>query len=271
MSSGNSDDDTSRMKLVAEKIKGKKKRRAIARESDKGSFLKRSKTHTSPDKEIEETTQTEETIPPATEKEARAEKETGPSTRPSFVKKVKRPTEGNVTILQPRALPPHFTPLTILLPSSALCWKSLLPGLTEADGLKLMTVVMMNHAKRSRDLRRELEEAQAERDPVVTEKWALKERNQQLQAKEAELASGLCKLSIDQLPLWEPLCEALSKMSSPECITSFPGDVAPVFSRGRGEELAIPEVFDEDFGIDLEEDEDETTEEDDTGNSGAKD
>ncbi|CAI9095191.1 OLC1v1031075C1 [Oldenlandia corymbosa var. corymbosa] len=85
------------------------------------------------------------------------------------------------------------------------------------------------------------------------------------------LKLGLCKLSTDQLPLWEAFCEVLSKMSSPENIVSFPRDVASIFTRGPGEELAIPEVSDEYFGIDLEEDEDETAKEDDTGNSGAKD
>ncbi|CAI9109067.1 OLC1v1008806C1 [Oldenlandia corymbosa var. corymbosa] len=55
------------------------------------------------------------------------------------------------------------------------------------------------------------------------------------------LVRGLCKLTTGQLPL------------------------------GPGEESAVTKVSDEDFGIDLEEDEDETVEEDDIGNSGAKD
>ncbi|CAI9089142.1 OLC1v1023652C1 [Oldenlandia corymbosa var. corymbosa] len=310
----NSDDDMSTTKSMVEKIT--KKKRPMARESEKGPTTKKSKNNTSSAEQIEAAKQGEETIPPLTKKEAPVEKKTRPSTQP-------------------------------------------LP----------MSVVMMKHAKRSSDLRRELAEARAERDQALIEKKTLEERNQQLQAKEIELASvqtqlgelklklqeycdlhiskedlnkwyyafwwrmlssggmtvaveeintasmvygghaiaveglkrlkskvlvkakwlkqflkenpkktmyealvqGLCKLSMDQLPLWEPVCEALSKMSSPENIVSFPGDVASIFTRGPTEELAIPEVSDGYFGIDLEEDEDETAEEDDTGNSGAKD
>ncbi|CAI9114879.1 OLC1v1015695C1 [Oldenlandia corymbosa var. corymbosa] len=344
----NSDDDTSTTKLEAEKIKKKKKKRAVARESEKGPTANKSKTHTSPDKEIEATKQTEVTIPPSSEKEAPSEKESGPSARPSCVEKGKSPVAGNVTIL-PLEIPaggPTVAVHTFDNPPTIECpmLEEFAACLTEADRLKLMCAVMMNHAKRSRDLRRELAEAQAKSDQAVIEKRALEERNQQLQAKEVKLASvqtqlgelkqkfqeycdlhiskedlnkwctafwwrmlssggmtavveeintvsmaygghaenpkktmyealvrGLCKLSTDLLPLWEPLCEALSKMDLPENIASFPGDVAPVFSRGPCEELAIPKVSDEDFGINLKEDKDETAEEDDTSNSGAKD
>ncbi|CAI9111745.1 OLC1v1012053C1 [Oldenlandia corymbosa var. corymbosa] len=298
--------------------------------------------------EEKEARQTKETIPPITENEAPSEKETsekesGPSTRPNHVEKGKNPVEGNVTIFFPK-IPtggPAVVVHTFDNPPTIECpvLEEFAANLTEADGLKLMSAVMKNHAKRSRDLRRELTEAQAKRDQVVIEKRALEERNQQLQAKEVELAlvqtqlgelkqkfqeyynlhiskedlnkwctafcwrmlssggmtfaveeintasmayrghavaiEGLKRLKskkpIKSATLWEPLCEALSKMGSLENITSFLEDVAPIFTRGPGEEMAIPKVVDEDFRIDLEEDENETAEEDDTGNSGPKD
>ncbi|CAI9112775.1 OLC1v1013267C1 [Oldenlandia corymbosa var. corymbosa] len=177
--------------------------------------------------------------------------------------------EGNVTILPPE-IPtggPSVAVHTFDNPPTIECpvLEEFAANLTEADGLKLVSTVMMNHAQRSRDLRREPVEARAKRDQALIEKQALEERNQQLQAKEVELASVQTQLGEIEAEI------SRSKMSSPENIVSFPGDVASVFTRGPGEELAILEVSDEYFGIDLEEDEDETAEENDTGNSGAKD
>ncbi|CAI9106817.1 OLC1v1006045C1 [Oldenlandia corymbosa var. corymbosa] len=232
----NSDDDTSTTKSVVEKIKKKKKKRVVARESEKGPSTKKSKTDVSSSKQIEATKLGKKTIASLTEKETPTEKETGPNTQPSSVEKGKGPFEGNVTILLSEipAGAPSVAVHTFDNPPTIECpvLEEFAANLTEADGLKL------------ENPKKDMYEA---------------------------LVWGLCKLSTDQLPLWEPLCAALSKISAPEKIVSFPGDVAVVFTRGLGEELAIPEVFNEYFGIDLKEDEDETAEEDDTSNSGAKD
>ncbi|CAI9108673.1 OLC1v1008339C1 [Oldenlandia corymbosa var. corymbosa] len=322
------DDNTSITKSVLEKIKRKKKKRAVARESEKGPTTKKSKTHTSPDKEIEAKKQTKETIPPTTEKEAPSEKETRPSTRPSCVEKEKSPVEGtvtNVTILPPK-IPAGGLAVTVYTfdnPPTIECpvLEEFTASLTEEDRLKLMSTIMMNHAKKSRDLRRELAEPQANRDQAVTEKRVLDERNHQLQAKEAELASvktqlgelkqkfqEYCDLHISKEYLtkwctafwWRMLSsggmttaveeiniasmaygghavtvEGLKRLKSKKPIKAkwlkqFLKE-NPTKTIGPCEELAIPEVSEEDFGIDLEEDEDEAAEEDDTCNSGAKD
>ncbi|CAI9108247.1 OLC1v1007810C1 [Oldenlandia corymbosa var. corymbosa] len=81
----------------------------------------------------------------------------------------------------------------------------------------------------------------------------------------------MMRLSLEQLPLWGALTGAISKMSSPAEIASFPGDVPAVLAKGPSEEDPIPEVPDEYMGIELE-DADEDTEEDvaDTGHSGVQ-
>ncbi|CAI9094734.1 OLC1v1030521C1 [Oldenlandia corymbosa var. corymbosa] len=81
----------------------------------------------------------------------------------------------------------------------------------------------------------------------------------------------LTRLSLEQLPLWAALTGAMSKMSSPAEIASFPGDVPAFLAKGPSEEDPIPEVPDEYMGIELE-DADEETEEDvaDTGHSGVQ-
>ncbi|CAI9117238.1 OLC1v1018587C1 [Oldenlandia corymbosa var. corymbosa] len=85
------------------------------------------------------------------------------------------------------------------------------------------------------------------------------------------LVKVLKKLSSEQLPLWEALCDALVKMGTPEDMAVFPGDPAIVLSKGLSDEEPIPEVLDEYIGIELEEKDDEALGEDvsDTGNSGA--
>ncbi|CAI9106704.1 OLC1v1005917C1 [Oldenlandia corymbosa var. corymbosa] len=67
------------------------------------------------------------------------------------------------------------------------------------------------------------------------------------------------------------LCGALAKMSIPGDVGAFLSDIAAVLARGFGEELPIPDVPDEYIGIELEDEDDVTSEERDTGNSGAKD
>ncbi|CAI9102332.1 OLC1v1000584C1 [Oldenlandia corymbosa var. corymbosa] len=86
------------------------------------------------------------------------------------------------------------------------------------------------------------------------------------------LIKVLNKLSSEQLPLWESLCEALVKMGASEDTTMFLGDPATVLSKGPSEEEPIPEVLDEYIGIELEEEDDEASKEDvdDTGNSGVQ-
>ncbi|CAI9114957.1 OLC1v1015784C1 [Oldenlandia corymbosa var. corymbosa] len=82
------------------------------------------------------------------------------------------------------------------------------------------------------------------------------------------MVNVLTRLSLEQLPLWGALTGAMSKMSSPAEIASFPGDVPAVLAKGPSEEDPISEVSDEYMGIELE-DADEETEEDvaDTGHS----
>ncbi|CAI9089670.1 OLC1v1024288C1 [Oldenlandia corymbosa var. corymbosa] len=84
------------------------------------------------------------------------------------------------------------------------------------------------------------------------------------------LMKSLSKLNVEQLPLWEPLCGALAKMGGPEDISSFLGDLATILSRGPGEKLIAPDVLDEYIGVELEDDDDDVSEEGETGNSGAK-
>ncbi|CAI9112046.1 OLC1v1012417C1 [Oldenlandia corymbosa var. corymbosa] len=81
----------------------------------------------------------------------------------------------------------------------------------------------------------------------------------------------LTRLSLEQLPLWGALTGAMSKMSSPAQIASFPGNVPAVLAKGPSEEDPMPEVPDEYMGIELE-DTDEETEEDvaDTSHSGVQ-
>ncbi|CAI9099055.1 OLC1v1035816C1 [Oldenlandia corymbosa var. corymbosa] len=59
------------------------------------------------------------------------------------------------------------------------------------------------------------------------------------------LVKVLTKLSSEQLPLWEVLCDALVKMGSPEDMAVFPGDPAIVLSKSPSDEKLIPEVPDE--------------------------
>ncbi|CAI9099052.1 OLC1v1035813C1 [Oldenlandia corymbosa var. corymbosa] len=86
------------------------------------------------------------------------------------------------------------------------------------------------------------------------------------------LENVLTKLNIEQLPLLKSLCGALAKVRTPKEITTFPGDLATVLSKGPSEEEPVPEVLDEYMGIELEDADDEASEEDvvDTGHSGAQ-
>ncbi|CAI9114989.1 OLC1v1015819C1 [Oldenlandia corymbosa var. corymbosa] len=86
------------------------------------------------------------------------------------------------------------------------------------------------------------------------------------------LVKVLTKLSSEQLPLWEALCEALIKMGTPKDMAMFPGDPAIILSKGPSDEEPTPEVPDEYIGIELEEEDDEASREDvaDTGNSGVQ-
>ncbi|CAI9099082.1 OLC1v1035853C1 [Oldenlandia corymbosa var. corymbosa] len=81
----------------------------------------------------------------------------------------------------------------------------------------------------------------------------------------------LTRLSLEQLPLWGALTGAMSKMSSPAEIASFPSDVPAILAKGPSEEDPIPEVPDKYTGIELK-DADEETEEDvaDAGHSGVQ-
>ncbi|CAI9104113.1 OLC1v1002726C1 [Oldenlandia corymbosa var. corymbosa] len=111
------------------------------------------------------------------------------------------------------------------------------------------------------------------RDRPIKAKWFkyfLKENPKK--AMHEALVNVLTKLSIEQLPLWEPLCGALAKMGTPEKITTFPSDLATVSSKDPSEEEPILEVPDEYMGIELENADDEASEEDvaDTCHSGAQ-
>ncbi|CAI9095151.1 OLC1v1031030C1 [Oldenlandia corymbosa var. corymbosa] len=69
------------------------------------------------------------------------------------------------------------------------------------------------------------------------------------------LVNVLTKLSVEQLPLWESLCVALTKMGNFEEIAMFPGDIATALARGPSEEEPIPDVQDSHMGIEMEDDE----------------
>ncbi|CAI9099326.1 OLC1v1036122C1 [Oldenlandia corymbosa var. corymbosa] len=181
----NSDEETSTTKPVVEK---KKKKKRIVKDSKKG-LRKKSKKNTPVEEKIESAKQGEKTIPPAieeswippteqsatpnVEEETRTVNEAGPSTKPPVVEKGKGPLEGNVTILPaqlfergPSAAVYTFSPLAIDCP----LLEDFATSLAKADSLKLMSTVMMNCTKCSRDLRQELVEARVERDQAVNEK-----------------------------------------------------------------------------------------------------
>ncbi|CAI9089739.1 OLC1v1024370C1 [Oldenlandia corymbosa var. corymbosa] len=178
----NSDEDMSTEKTMVEKMRKKKKRGA--KDSKKGPNVKKSKTNTTAAKQTEAWKEGGATIPPVVEE---------PRVPP---------------VIEEEVLQPQYTPSVRRPPLSARYWKSLLPK-TEADRLRLMSTVMMNCVKRSRDLRPNLENCK---------------RN----SKNCDLL-----ISKEDLNKW---CASFwwRLLSSGGMATA-----------GPGEELEVPEVFDE--------------------------
>ncbi|CAI9115251.1 OLC1v1016104C1 [Oldenlandia corymbosa var. corymbosa] len=82
------------------------------------------------------------------------------------------------------------------------------------------------------------------------------------------LKKGLQQLSDSQLPLFGPLCSAVSQMRSSTEIASFEGDALTVLPDDAGEEVRVPELAPDFIGIEVEweEDSSEQVREDDQNN-----
>ncbi|CAI9111949.1 OLC1v1012300C1 [Oldenlandia corymbosa var. corymbosa] len=72
----------------------------------------------------------------------------------------------------------------------------------------------------------------------------------------ANVMNGLLRLSTEQIPLFEPLCDAIPRMGSPSEITAFKGDASTVLPAEPWEEMRVPELDRDFIGIELASDRD---------------
>ncbi|CAI9112037.1 OLC1v1012407C1 [Oldenlandia corymbosa var. corymbosa] len=81
------------------------------------------------------------------------------------------------------------------------------------------------------------------------------------------LKKGLQQLSDDQLPLFGPLCGAVSEMKSSTEISSFEGDALKVLPDDAGEEVRMPGLAPDFIGVEVEWEEDSSEQAEDDGQS----
>ncbi|CAI9117442.1 OLC1v1018838C1 [Oldenlandia corymbosa var. corymbosa] len=168
-------------------VGAKRKRKRLVKISDK------EKTKKADVLSSKSTVQGENTMPPAmekisaplsTEKAATPQVEVYPSTKAPIVDKGKDPLEEEATIMPSRAFEggPIVAVHTFGDPPTIEC-----PLLEEFAAST--SEVSMAYLMHLRNLKEELVQARIERDQALVEKAALEEKNQQIQAKEQELAS----------------------------------------------------------------------------------
>ncbi|CAI9089937.1 OLC1v1024590C1 [Oldenlandia corymbosa var. corymbosa] len=251
----------------------KKKKKRVMKDSEKEP-KKRSKTDIPITKSA---AQGEKTIPPVIER-ARVAEESGPSKKPSAMDKCKGPLEGEATIMPSHlfeggptmAVHTFGEPPIIDYP----LLEELIAQLTETDSVRLIMAIEEVNMAATQYRGHGVAVAGLKRlkgNRPIKAKWFKQFLRENLKKIMHEaLVKVLTKLRVKQVPLWEALCGSLAKMSTPEDITTFPGDSATILSKGPSEEQPIPDVPDEYIGIELEDDDDEASKEGETGNSGAK-
>ncbi|CAI9113805.1 OLC1v1014485C1 [Oldenlandia corymbosa var. corymbosa] len=260
------EDQDERVTVTAAPQKKKKKR--IVKLGDRAKS-KKAKT----DAPSKETTQPDiKTVPLATESIQKPVPEVGPSIVPPAAEKGKGPLEGEVIILPPQLFKGDKCGLDGLPSAAKETSRDLATARAERDEALFEVVTLEEKARQVQVKEAEIAEVQAKYNELDEKmksfaslhiskeelhQWWLKRLDQdrpikakwfkQLLMKDSKktmheaMVKVLTRLSLEQLPLWGALTGAMTKMSSPVEIASFPGDVPVVLAKGPSEEDPIPE------------------------------